>query len=420
MKKIRNKKLISAALLLSMLLSVCMVAVAEDSQNAAQGGLRSRGAIRYQEGTESVVIDSADLYTLADRLDLYKVRTAEQLGAMGTYLSRNQSGTPLTSGEGIYAAHQKPSSSDEADPLSLSFETILEGIAASQTIPTDPADYGMETGIALYKGADGTLNTDGGEGSEPICIQAATAENLSAGTAAWVNGQLILGTGGDNKVYFERGEGSGSYYDDSEALKRIEAIRIGNAGGVYVVSEDMTDVVLVFFNAGKKHQLSFASDEVVPYKELFYKSTYGEVNVAHSVVCTMYFVPKLPKGTGINVPAESSVYSSYLVRVKDTNHKGGQMTKETISGSNYFVKSDMKDVLLLQCRSGSGADPAFESAPGKPVVAFKKIAEYHHTHMTGWDGGAKTEYYYSLYYIPNMPAGTTISKHQGGVLFYES
>lgn len=192
-------------LVLSMLFSVCMVAAAADTPAATGNSLRSQGAIHYQEGTESVVIDSADLYTLADRLDLFKVRTVEQLGVIGTYLSGDPEGTPLTSDAGIYAVHQKPSSSDEADPLSLSFETILEGIAASQTIPTDPAAYGMESGTTLYKDADGKLNSDAQEGAEEVRIQTATAENLSAGTAAWENGHLLLGTGGDNKDYYREG-----------------------------------------------------------------------------------------------------------------------------------------------------------------------------------------------------------------------
>lgn len=205
MKKLRGKKIISVMLMLSMLFGVCMIATAAAAPAATKSSLRSQGIICYQEGTESVVIDSADLYTLADRLDLFKVRTVEQLGVIGTYLSASPEGTPLKSEAGIYAVHQKPASHDITDPRSLSFEAILEGIAVSQTIPTDPADYGMESGTMLYKGADGKLNSGVQEGTEEICIQAAAAENLSAGTAAWVNGCLILGTGANNKAYYEMG-----------------------------------------------------------------------------------------------------------------------------------------------------------------------------------------------------------------------
>ena len=96
------------AMLLTVLLvsgSVCMVAAAAENTSVTQNELRSQGAICYQDGAETVVIDAADLYTLAGTLDLFKVRVAEQLGKQRTYLSKDASGVPLTKTDGKgYAA----------------------------------------------------------------------------------------------------------------------------------------------------------------------------------------------------------------------------------------------------------------------------------------------------------------------------
>lgn len=192
-----RKKFLSILAILAITVSVSMVAVAEENPSSTKAMLHSTGSIRYSDGTGNVVIDAADLYTLADQLDLFKVRAVKQLGIMRTYLTRSGGDVAMTSADGIYAVHQKPNAGEEADPLSLDFATILEGIAVSQSIPTDPAAYGLPAGSKLYKKADGTLTTSSSDGAEPISIQPAAAGNLSAGTAAWVNGQPLLGTGAD-------------------------------------------------------------------------------------------------------------------------------------------------------------------------------------------------------------------------------
>lgn len=198
-----KNRIVSMIAVFAITLSTCMVAVAAENPAATKTQLRSEGAIRYADEGGEVIIDSADFYTLADQLDLFKVRAVKQLGVMGTYLTRSGKGVVMTSADGVCAVHSKPQDGEEADPLSLDFATILEGIAVSQSIPTDPTAYGLPAGTKLYKKADGTLGTDDSEGAEPIDIQAAGAGNLSAGTAAWVNGELKLGTGEDTAKMIE-------------------------------------------------------------------------------------------------------------------------------------------------------------------------------------------------------------------------
>lgn len=205
-------------LLTALLANTCMVAVAADDPHATKNSLSSKGTICYQEGAESVVIDSNDFYILADRLDQFKTGVVEQLGALHTYLSKDGSGVSLAGNNDIYAGHQKPAAENTVDPTALDFGTILEGIAASQSIPLEPSAYGLASDAKLYRGKKGELTVDGTDGAKQISIQPATAANLSAGTAAWVNGELLLGTGEDMVAMYDEkflnggsGEGLGSY-----------------------------------------------------------------------------------------------------------------------------------------------------------------------------------------------------------------
>lgn len=237
-----KKKIVSILLLLTIMVNTCMVAAAAENPSATKAALRSEGTIRYSGQDGDVIIDAADFYTLADQLDLFKIRAVKQLGVMRTYLTRSGGDVALTSADNVYAVHQKPAAGDEVDPLSLNFATILEGIAVSQSIPTDPSAYGFPVGTTLYKQADGALSTSGSDGAEQIYIQPAVAGNLSAGTAAWVNGKLMLGTGADMAKMLEEtfkapedggGEGVLGQYAISTAYTLPEDV---SAAFAYVVT----------------------------------------------------------------------------------------------------------------------------------------------------------------------------------------
>lgn len=67
------------------------------------------------------------------------------------------------------------------------------------------------------------LRTTADANDYPLLIGAAQAGNLSAGTAAWVNGSPIIGNGADNKAYYEYGyeEGYSSGKKDAIPLNSI-------------------------------------------------------------------------------------------------------------------------------------------------------------------------------------------------------
>lgn len=207
-----RKKIISFMTVLVLLLSMFMTAYAEEdarriplrNQGSTAAELKSYGTIVYQRGSDTIKIDSDDLYNLADQIDKVKIEVTDQLKAMNTYFTAGE-GISLTTSTDINVAHAEPYEEDFVDPLDVNFDTLLEGIAVSQSVSSDVTAYGYLPGTKLYKREDGLLTTNGSEqGAEEISITAASAENLSAGTAAWVDGSLILGTGGDNKDYQEK------------------------------------------------------------------------------------------------------------------------------------------------------------------------------------------------------------------------
>ncbi len=200
-----RKKIFSVILTLVLTIGTCSIAAAADRGSATRNSLKSYGAIEYHKGNDKVIINSEDLYMLADQIDQVKLEVTDQLEAINTYFTAGD-GISLDTDRYISVTHTRPSRTDFVDPVSVNFDTLLEGIAASQSVSTDVTAYGFSPGTKLYKGSDGKLTTNASaEGAEQISVSAATADNLSAGTVAWVNGSPILGTGGDNKAYNESG-----------------------------------------------------------------------------------------------------------------------------------------------------------------------------------------------------------------------
>ncbi|MDE6602169.1 MAG: hypothetical protein K2K90_08395 [Lachnospiraceae bacterium] len=289
-----KKKILLIMAVLTMTVSTCMVAIAAENPSSARAGIRSEGVIRYSGGERDVVIDAADFYTLADQLDLFKVRAVKQLGVMRTYLTHSGGGVAMTSADGIYAVHKKPRAGEEADPLSLDFATILEGIAVSQSIPSEPEAFGFPTGTKLYKKADGTLSTSDADGAEPISIQPAAAGNLSAGTAAWVNGELLLGTGGDMSEMLK---------EISNSMGSIDSATGHSISSEYTLPEDVPlAIAYVSTDTHTKSGPSTAKDPTFTvngggkYIELIKK---GYSKGGYDVRIRVYLIRNLPAGTVI-------------------------------------------------------------------------------------------------------------------------
>lgn len=236
-----KRKLISLAAIISLVFSIYTVSMADEAaetDNSTAAGLKSTGAIVYKKGLDSVVVDSEDLYMLADKVDSFKTSVAEQLAAMHTYLTQEEGGMALTTDGNIKIMHSEPAG--QADPRLLGFDTILEGIAASQSIPQESWEYGYAEGTLLYKTGDGKLTLDtAAQGIEEIGIAATAADNMSAGKAAWVDGKLLLGTGADNQAYYQLGytEGCAAKQPANGTIKYHYHVHKDGAGNTVTASQ---------------------------------------------------------------------------------------------------------------------------------------------------------------------------------------
>lgn len=145
--------------------------------NASAGSrknmLHSRGTVNYDSG--KVVISATDLVNFADGIDRleedYRKTTTAALNNMGTYFD--------TDGNASHTAI------DGAGYVPSSCAQLAAGILQSQSVD-HPA------------------------------VSPVTADNITAGAAAWVNGQCIVGNGADNDRSYQRGREDGSAGSDGD------------------------------------------------------------------------------------------------------------------------------------------------------------------------------------------------------------
>lgn len=210
------------------LLCVCIVGggvLAEDGEYNRRSRIASKGVINYSDST--VVLDSSDLAYLADEIDelerSYKSSTMEALNRIGTFYVS-------TDGDISHAQEDNHVSPDMA--AELKFSDLYHGIVKSQSVDhlsnvqAEDAD-----GNPLYyadqnAGESNDLITVTKEANDyPLFIHPAGADNLTAGTAAWVDGNLIIGTGADNRAYYGNGKDAG-YSNGYAEGNKVQSIQI--------------------------------------------------------------------------------------------------------------------------------------------------------------------------------------------------
>lgn len=166
--------------------------------------LRSKGTIDYGDGT--VVIHSADLTYLADEIDIlessYKTNTVTALHNIGTYFN----------GEGSITYARDGADSSVESALRLPFSKLYEAIEKSQTVEHLAAQQAVNyAGMPLYYATEEDRNNQNicsvttQENGFPLFIKAVSAANMTAGTAAWVDGEIVIGNGADNHDYYNQG-----------------------------------------------------------------------------------------------------------------------------------------------------------------------------------------------------------------------
>lgn len=247
-KTISKKTVVTAAILLA---AVFALPVYAEGTGGRRGALKSEGIIEYTDGEHRVLIDSRDIYYLADEID--NLETAAKLGTLQAIQALPDA-----------AASAGLAGKNAADIPSITFADLNGAIRASQQSASAPtaaeilsgkvtwANGRKITGTMRNNGATGASNLNAG-GSYTIpagyttggtvttaslasqTAATATAANISSGKKAWVNGQLITGTGADNDAFYEQGRTAGyeqgytaGYEQGKEESIGLEIIFIGN------------------------------------------------------------------------------------------------------------------------------------------------------------------------------------------------
>ena len=224
-------KYVTICCICACVMGIGMPVIANTSSRRAN--IKSTGNLDFENG--KVYFASSDLTYLADEIDhledTYKQTTVDALNEVGTYFFNDGTITHDFSLNEVDTSEEKSA---------LSFAKITDGIKNSQSVQSlEQIQATDDEGNLLYyeteeaqanKDLFSLTTTDTGF---PAYYQAANANNLSAGTAAWVDGTLIKGNGSDNAAYI-----------DTDAFKIKEVVSIamtkGYWGKALVVKEDLS------------------------------------------------------------------------------------------------------------------------------------------------------------------------------------
>ena len=157
----------------------------------------STGNVVYDNnGTKTTVFNKQDLVYLDDRIST--IEASVDTGKVNIAKKLNEWELPA----------------DKIVPTTNpSFNQINTALEYIKSIPNAGKEWKDASNNSYYVKEDGSITTNASEAKknadgnvEPLKISAATAGNLSAGTSAWVDGSLLIGTGADNKNYYNQSE----------------------------------------------------------------------------------------------------------------------------------------------------------------------------------------------------------------------
>ncbi|MGN1314130.1 MAG: hypothetical protein ACI4VG_03845 [Lachnospiraceae bacterium] len=227
----KKKTLIYVSIIMILILSVM-----RNSYSNAATAFGSKGKFIYNNNTpeneaDDVIFDSADLITLDNRL----MGLDSRITALAEYIEQGVRNI-------VNALEKYPHidfGREEGEEIP-SFDAIVAAINQLTLIPPDTYFYEENTegdeNIVRYKKINGKYYRCSAQGSVAegtpeeeisgktlIAYRAAEASNITAGSAAYVEGVLHLGNGGDNTAYYERGS------TESKVITRIK-IGTGSLG----------------------------------------------------------------------------------------------------------------------------------------------------------------------------------------------
>lgn len=218
-----NKKNLSFVLvMLSCTIFIGSTAMASTGQR--RGMIRSKGIIDY--ANSKVIIDASDLGSLADQTDeleiSYKTAVADSLARISTYIQMDGSIDHNTEAD--------------IDPQQIRYENFIASIQKSQSVVHLASTQASDTKGRVYytREKNNILEVTNDDTGMPVFITSASEDNLTAETAAWVDGNCLEGNGADNYYFYQKGfiEGYAAKvgaevkykYDDSGKIESAELI----------------------------------------------------------------------------------------------------------------------------------------------------------------------------------------------------
>ena len=174
-----GKRVLAATLVMVLLSGMTLYSAAAGYSWQSKGNVEALNT----NGSSTTMFNKGDLDYLDSRIDTIesevssgKEKLANALNPLGTNPSLS---TPLSG--------------------TSTFDELMEAINNSQAIPDKTIGESASIAAEDYQLASTvtgqTINSN-------TRISAATAANLSLGTSAWIDGQLIVGTGSDNKIKY--------------------------------------------------------------------------------------------------------------------------------------------------------------------------------------------------------------------------
>ncbi len=273
-----GKRVLAATLVMVLLSSMTFFSAAAGHTWKSQGNVE---AIK-SDGSKTVVFDKSDLDYLDGRIDAIeadvstgKENLANALNPLGTNPSL---GTPLSG--------------------TSTFNEIMEAINHSQAIPDKTIGESVSIATEDYELASKvtgqTINSD-------TKISAATADNLSLGTSAWVDGSLLIGTGADNKNYYILGSQKsankihiGTYSGSGDNNKTVNITLILSANGIDYTKITSDNFWIKSCNANSYIEGSNAIHRTSP--SITYNSSNGNMTVSG-----LYYSPGINRSISMNI-----------------------------------------------------------------------------------------------------------------------
>lgn len=182
------------------IVAICCIAFVGSTVSAytdkRQNVIESKGIINYANG--KVIFDTSDLIMLAEEMDdleiNYKTAITDGLAQIGTYIQENGS---------IDYAHE----SENIDIQQIEYRDLTTGILQSQSVEyLATMQASDEKGLIYYaREPNNILEVTNDDTGMPVFVTAVMEDNLASGTAGWVDGQCLTGTGADIYYFYQKG-----------------------------------------------------------------------------------------------------------------------------------------------------------------------------------------------------------------------